>query len=133
MAYLGIHKALTQSIIDLNLGLTIAHENADFDPKGLTSYIKVDTLFNEQDSVTKQGFNEVTGIYQVSCLVKSGGSIAAITNTVDALTAHYKNSTVFTSEEQNVEILTVGRNGGRNDNGWYVVDVSVSFRSDIQR
>ena len=133
MAYLDIHRALTQSIIDLNLGLAIAHENAPFDSSGIDSYIKVNSLFNEQDSITKQGFNEVSGIYQVSCFVKSGISVAAIIGHVDTLTAYYKNNTVFTSNTQNIEVLTVGRNEGRNIDGWYIIDVSVSFKSDILR
>lgn len=36
--YLDIHKALTQSLIDLSLDVPIAHENVDFDPSNNTTY-----------------------------------------------------------------------------------------------
>lgn len=36
--YLDIHKALTQSLIDLSLDVPIAHENIDFDPSNNTTY-----------------------------------------------------------------------------------------------
>lgn len=39
MAYYDIHKALTQSLIDLSLDVPIAHENVDFDPLGFSSLL----------------------------------------------------------------------------------------------
>jgi len=38
MAYYDIHKALTQSLIDLGLTVPIAHENINFNPDANTSY-----------------------------------------------------------------------------------------------
>ena len=133
--YYEIHKALTQSVIDLGLSAPIAHENVDFNPETVSGnqFLDVTLLTNEQDSLTKSELDEVTGIYQISVYTKSGGSVKEALQTVDAITDFYKHNVQLVSGSQTVVIINSGRNGGRNLNGWYIVDISVSFKSDIQR
>ena len=135
MAYYDIHKALTQSIIDLNLGLPIAHENVNFNPDNISGnmFIDLTTLFNDQVSLTKKELDEVTGVFQISVYKKSGLSIKSVLQTVDLITGFYKHNVTLTSGSQNVVIVNTGRNAGRNQDGWYVIDISVSFKSDILR
>ena len=75
-AYQEIHEALTQSVIDLALGIPLAHENSDYDPEdnGDTQFVDITTLFNDQESLDKILTDEVTGIYQLSVYTKSGTS-----------------------------------------------------------
>ena len=135
-AYYEIHKALTQSVIDLGLTAPIAHENVGFNPETDVTgnqFIDLTLLTNEQDSLTKAELDEVTGIYQVSVYTKSGTSVKEAIETVDTIMDFYKHNVQLTSGTQTVVIINSGRNGGRNDNGWYIIDISISFKSDIQR
>lgn len=135
-AYYEIHQALTQSIIDLSLAAPLAHENKDFDPEvDVTGdqFIDLTTLTNEQESLTKSELDEVTGIYQISVYTRSSTSIKESLQTVDTIMDFYKHNVSITSGSQTVVIINSGRNGGRNLNGWYIIDISVSFKSDIQR
>ena len=135
MSYLSIHKALTQSIIDLNLGVPIAHENVDFDTEDVTGdhFIKVDLIPAEQQSLTKSELDELRGIYQISIYTKSGASVSGALAIIDNLKDEYIHNKTYTDVDQNVVIVNFSRNTGRNDNGWYVIDCSINFKSDLQR
>ena len=136
MAYYEIHKALTQSLINLGLSATIAHENVDFNPETDVTghqFLDVTLITNDQDSLTKAELDEVTGIYQVSVYTKSGASVKKALQTVDTIMSHYKHNLSIVNGSQTVVVINSGRNAGRNQNGWFIIDVSISFKSDIQR
>jgi len=135
MAYHEIHKALTQSIIDLALGLPISHENENFNPEvdGGSQFIDLTTLFGEQDVISKDSVDESPGIYQISVYTKSGVSVKQALVTVDSILANYRHGKTFTNGAQTVFILSGSRNVGRNENGWYIIDLSIVFKSDIVR
>jgi hypothetical protein len=135
-AYQEIHQALTTSIIDLSLGIPLAHEGEDFDrePNAIQQYISIHTIYNDQESLDKTLVDEVTGIYQLSLYTKSGsGKLASINSKIDTLAAYYQHNLALIDGSQCVKIINFGRNGGRNEDGWYRVDLSISFKSDIAR
>ncbi len=133
MSYLDIHKALTQSIIDLNTGLPLAHENADFDSSKVSSFIDIATLMGDQDPITKTGLDIVQGIYQLTVYVKSGISTSLMLNAVDSIMGYYVQNLELTSNSQTVLINSTSSTGGRNEGGWYKNDISINFQSDILR
>lgn len=135
MAYHEIHQALTQSIIDLALGLPIAHENKDFNPEedGGSQFIDLTTLFGEQNVISKDSVDESPGIFQISVYTKSGVSVKTALVTVDLILANYQHGNTFTVSPQTIFILSASRNVGRNENGWYIIDLSIVFKSDIIR
>lgn len=134
-AYQEIHQALTQSVVDLALGIPIAHENVDFDPEnvGGNQFIDLTTLFGEQEVISKDSVDESPGVYQISVYTKSGTSVKTALTTVDTILANYRHGDTFTSGSQTVFILNASRNAGRNENGWYIIDLSINFKSDILR
>lgn len=134
-AYYEIHKALTQSIIDLSLGLPVAYENSNFDPEvdGGSQFLDLTTLFSDQETISKDSVDEAPGIFQVSVYTKSGVSVKTALQTVDLILGNYRHGDTFTNGTQTVYILNAGRNVGRNDNGWYIIDLSIIFKSDILR
>lgn len=134
-AYQEIYQALTKSLVDLSLGLPIAYEARNYDPEknGDQQYIRINTLYNDQESLDKSLYDEVTGIFQLSLYSKDSVSIANINSKIDALATYYKHNLKLINNSQCVTIINFGRNGGRNDNGWYLVDLSISFKSDIAR
>lgn len=133
MAYYDIHKALTQSVIDLSLGVPIAHENSDYDPVNDDCFIDLTTIPNDQVSLSKDTLDEVSSVYQISVYCKSGASVKQLLSIVDVITNFYKHNVRITSGAQEVIVINSGRNTGRNSDGWYIVDVSVTFKSDILR
>lgn len=137
MAYLDIHKAMTQSVIDMGLLIPIAHENTNFDPEtqGGDSYISVNVLYDEQNTVTKTGLDDVNGFLQITSYVKSGSSVGAMYDLADKITERYYHAAQFDSSSsgQVVNIQNIAVNKRGNQNGWYVTDYSVYFWSDIGR
>lgn len=136
MSYLSIHKALTQSLIDLSLGVPISYENSDFNPNDDVpgdNYLRVFLIPAGQDSLTKHELDEVRGIYQVSVYTKSNTSVGGALAIIDSLKGEYLHNNTYTNGDQNVVIVNFDSNVGRNDNGWYVVDCSINFKSDLQR
>jgi len=134
-AYQEIYSALTKSIVDLALGIPLAYENKDYDPDANNDqqFIGLTTLYNDQESLDKMLFDEVTGIYQISLYTRSGGGVNTSMSKIDAIKNYYKHGLKIINGSQCVSIINFGRNGGRNINGWYVIDISISFKSDIAR
>lgn len=135
-AYQEIHQALTSSIINLSLGVPLAHEGEVFDPEigDVQQYLAIHSLYNDQDSLDKTLYDEVTGVYQLSLFTRSGsGKLKSVNSKVDALASYYQHNLALINGSQCVKVINFGRNGGRNENGWYRVDLSVSFKSDIAR
>ena len=135
MAYKNIHAALTQSLIDLALGVPVAYENAPFDPDkdGGDLFVAVNTIPAEQESLSKVTLDEVRGVYQISVFSKSNVGAGASLAIVDAITDNYKHNDALTHSGQIVTIINCAVNTPRNDSGWYVTDVSINFKSDIPR
>lgn len=135
MSYYDVHKALTQSIIDLSLGVPIAHENTNFDPDDVTGNVFVDlTLIpNEKVSLSKDTVDELTGIYQVSVYVRSNKHVKLAYDVIEALSGFYKHNVKLTSGSVTLSIDNFGMGSGRNLDGWYVIDNSITFRTLINR
>ena len=137
MAYLDIHSALTQSVIDLGLGLPIAHENTEFDPEknGGDAFISISILYAEQNTVTKTGLDDVAGFLQISYYedVKSADGLLGTYTVVDAINDFYKHDRKFTSNNQVVNIQNIEVTKRGNVNGWFSTDVTINFWSDLTR
>ena len=134
-AYQEIQDALTKSLLGLSLGLDITQENVDFDPLKITGdqYLDPSFLTNEKTSLDKTLFDEGTGVYQIKVYTKSGIGTKESTELTDTLINYYKHNLNLIEGDQCVVIINSGKNQGRNENGWWVIDVSVSFKSDIAR
>lgn len=133
MSYLAIHKALTQSIIDLALGLPIAHQNKSFSAKNRTSFIDVSILPASVEVISKDSLDEERGVYQISLYTKSNTNIATIYGIADTIAAYYIHGLELTSGTQKVFIDRTERNGGRNGEGWFIIDLSVYYIADLLR
>ena len=137
--YKDIQSALTGSLVTLNgstLGnLPIAYYTRDFDPSSVTGglFIAETYLYDQQDALTKQTLDEVRGIYQLTVYLKAGKAVNDINTVIDALITNYKHNDSIIANGQNIVIINAGRNGGRAVEGWFAVDVSINFKSDIPR
>jgi len=135
MAYLDIHKAMTQSVIDLSLGLPIAYENSDFNAEkdGGDHFLSINVLYDEQNAVTKTGLDDVTAFMQISSFTKSGTSVKAMYSLMDTLNAAYPHARKITYGDQVINIQNISVNKRNNINGWYVTDFTIFFWTDLTR
>ena len=135
MAYLNIHKALTQSVLDLSLGLPIAHEDTNFNPEksGGDQYISLNILYDEQQAVTKTGLDDVNGFLQITNFVKSSSGVKLTYDLMDILNTNYPHAKKFTAGNQVVNIKNIAVNKRGNVNGWYTTDFTIYFISDFTR
>lgn len=134
-AYQDIHSALNQSLIDLDLGVDIAFEGQNFDPKNIagTIFISENFSYNQQESLSKNTLDEITGIYQLSVCQRTGLGVAPVLTIVDQIIDNYEHNAKFTSGDQTVVIINSGRGSARMIDSWYIVDISVLFKSDKLR
>lgn len=133
MAYLAIHKALMQSVIDLALGIPIAYENKNFNPESVLEYIQLTNSFDDQQTVNKTNLDDVDGFMQLSYYAKASTYVEATYVLIDTLNAAYPHARKITSGTQTVNIQNIAVNKRGNVNGWYVTDFTIYFWSDISR
>ena len=126
--YFHLGKALTESLIAANISAPIAHENAEFDPKSVDAYIEANLLPTGRESMTKDGYGELVGVYQIDVNVRQNTSVAAARNIVTAITNFYYDQRTFESGGTQVIILNAEMEPAQKGNGWYTVPVSVQFR-----
>ena len=94
-----IHQALTQSIVNLGitLGVTIAHEQADFDRDKFDGdeYIDLFNLPSDREPLTKDGYLEDLGIYQIGYFRRAGKDIGPTLQDIDTILEFYKENQRF--------------------------------------
>ena len=207
-AYQDIHKALTQSLIDLSLDVPIAHENIDFDPSNNTTYtsdaagyiigatsitlisgsgtIFTDDIVTFKDDqnrykivtgiaapgtitieapglviaipatatrmvvnrtqfvdvtkipvstevISKDTLDEELGIYQLSVYTKSGTSVKKANLLSDIIFDFYKHGVEIFSGTQKIFIDSTSRIIRGNEDGWYIIDLSINYTADLNR
>lgn len=133
MSYYLIHKALTQSYIDLALGVSTAYENSNFNPEGLDQFIDISFLPASTDVISKDTLDEEIGIYQISIYTRSGISLKTSYELADTIASYYSHGLKLTSGAQKVFIDRTSRSSGRNSDGWFIVDLSINYIADLTR
>lgn len=134
MSKLGIHRALTQSVIDLALGVTFAHENKDFDLEKFTgdAFIDLTNLPAGRESLTKSDLHEDLGVYQISYYQRSGTSVGSALADIDTITDFYKQNRTISNSGTTIVIISSTLTSLGNTLGWWRNDISVNYKADIQ-
>ena len=129
------HQALVESFINLGLPIDISHENVDFNPLNTDPFVAIYVIPASIDSLGKRGdgSDEIAGVFQASFFAPSGESVGELLQLVDTCLQFYKHGSTVIKDTQSVYIENSERNGGRNAEGWYIIDVSVYFKADIGR
>ena len=130
-----VSQAFTESFMALEVGVAIAHENVNFNPANDEPFCTLNLLPDIGESLMKNadGQDQVNGIFQVSFYVPSGTSTGQILGLVDQVLAFYNHNRVLEQSGQFVQINNGGRNGGRNADGWYIIDISITWFAYINR
>ena len=128
-----ISKILTQSYMDLDLDIPTAHENFNFDPTSLDQFIDLSLLPGDTEVISKDTLDEELGIYQISIYTRSGTSTKTAQTLSGTIRAYYKHGLELTSGTQRVFIDRTSRNIRGNENGWYIIDLSINYIAYLLR
>jgi len=142
-AFYDIQRTFAKVLDDAALGILTIQENQDFDPtkdgnpqwSELTLIPISNVSGNKARLAVDGGFDENEGIAQVSLFDKEtgGGSKALLelADTIGGLFVHGDTHTLFNSVK--VFIQQTDRNVGRIEDGYYQIDMSISWTSYVDR
>ena len=135
MSMQRVNQALVKSLDDLGLGIPIAWENFPIDPPNDGSFADVTLIPATPESLGKlvTDADEMRGIFQVSIYTPANESTGGALAIVDTIIQYYRHNRTVEYNGQKVNVMNTGRGVGRNVNGWYVIDISINFRSDLER
>ena len=130
-----VNQAFIESFNSIGLGIGIAYENVNFKPANDEPFCTLNLLPDIGTSLMKDvdGQDQVDGIFQVSIYVPSGTSDGEILELADFVLSYYNHNRVLTRNGQEVQIQNSGRGGGRNVDGWYIIDISITWFAYIDR
>ena len=142
-AFYDIQRTFARAISDAALGIRTVQENEDFDPvidaalqwSELTILPTTNITGNKAPTASEGGFDENEGIAQVSLFDKeTGGGAKTLLELADAiggLFVHGMTYTFYNGVE--VFIQQTDRNVGRIEDGYYQIDMSITWTSYVDR
>ncbi|WP_299726845.1 phage tail terminator-like protein [uncultured Endozoicomonas sp.] len=129
-----VYSALSSHLTGLDLGLPIAWENVT-PPDKVGAWLAV--MFIPAETVGSTlgdgGLDESTGFYQVDAYAPTGEGWAELHSYADQVQRHFKNGLLLSHNGQAVQITSSSRTGGRVENGWYRLTLTINWRSYSQR
>lgn len=134
MSYRDIRRALVQSLVTLNpVGATVVYDNKFKDTSGLASFLSAYLIPADTEVISKDSLDEESGIFQISVYTRSDVSTSTSDILADLIQGYYKHGVSLVSNAQKVFIDRTSRGGGRNSNGWFIVDLSIYYTADLSR
>jgi len=135
MSMYEVHQIFVQSYDDLALGIPNAYENKDIEPPTEGIYSVINLLPDITDSLGKSGTDcdLATGIFQVSIYAPAGSNVGESLQLVDTILNFYQHGKMLTQGTQEVEIISSNRNGGRNTDGHFIIDITINYTATLER
>lgn len=134
-SFLDISGALDTrlNLLSTANSVPVAWENKLFTPANGAVYMRQTLLPNSAEGLTvsNSSDDEHLGIYQVDVMSPIEGGKAVAINLADDIADQFKRGTILTYNGVNVVVRNVSRNGGRRDGSWFIIAVSVSYRSIV--
>jgi len=129
----SIRRALETRLNAMSPALATAFENVTYTPSEGTPYQRANMLPAEPDNSTQgPGMRTERGIFQVSLYYPPGGGSADAQARADALIAWFKRGTSMTHAGVTTIVpRTPKKSPGFNQDGRYVVPVSIPYQADI--
>lgn len=137
--FYDITRTLTQALEDLSLGIPLAMENEEFEPPDAGVWGAVFMLPVPVETMGKGSTDpdENMGIMQISLFdSNSGGLSGALLQLADLISTefvHGKEFTFVAFGEKVVYIQNTSHGPGRNEGGFFQIDVSVNWTSYVGR
>lgn len=123
-----IYSALNQHLLNV-VNVPIVWENAQ-PPATLSSpWLSVNFIPSSCTSCTlgDGGLNEFHGVYQIGIHTDTDTGWMAAHKLADKIQQHFSPCTVYQYDDQQVKIDGVNRSGGRIENGWFRVTLSLNW------
>lgn len=129
MSLTNIKAALVNAYVTGAFGLPTAYENRVFDTTPGVPWAAVHVLPAQPDVFTlgSSGRDEHTGILQIDLFYPLNTGDGAILAKADAIRTYFKAGTDFDYNGQTVTIRNSGRSGGRRDEGWYSIIMTIEW------
>ena len=126
-----IDQAFIDAFIDGDFGLSIAHENTDFQPTAGTEYVELINIPNNVTALTLNGDSETDGIFRVIMRYPSNtGSVNAKLKADEILSVFSIGADVCYSGQCAI-IRTTSRAVGTSEDGWYKIILTISYYAEI--
>lgn len=130
MKYRDINAIMTKHLIDGNFGLPIAHKNTTFKREDHQAFLEPFSLSAPKELITRNGYGEIRGAYQIDIVVRKGTSTAQVDNMVDRIIEHFAFNLKLTRNDTHVTIMNSYHiedyNGSSNDD-WYQNSVNIDY------
>lgn len=99
---------------------------------GVTPWAMITHIPNQPDSLSFDS-NEHTGIMQISVMYPLNYGTGAQNVKIDAVGSYFRAGRRFSYNGQTVQVVSLGVSGGLEDNGWWMVPVTVQYRAFADR
>lgn len=128
-----IDKLWIKEFVDADFDLPIAHENFKYKPTGKTAYAELLLLPNDIVGATLADTNETSGVFRVILRYPVNKSSGPAKVKAESIMAAFPVNSRKTYDGQVVTILSVGRQEGVSEDGWYKIVVSIAYMALIER
>jgi hypothetical protein len=130
---ISVDKALTNSFINADFGIAIAHENKSYAPVNGTPYAQITVFDSGKVGASLSGWDQQVGIFQVVLRYpENKGAIQAKTK-AEAILSHFKLYSEHSYEDQDVVITSIAKSHGHNEDGWFKIVLRMNFKSFTPR
>jgi hypothetical protein len=141
-AFYNITRTLAQVLQDIELGIPIVMENQEFEPPDAGQWAAMFMLPIPNTSMGKghivwKDADENSGIMQISLFDSDSGNLAAALYILaDKIGSSFIHGVEYSFPQFGDEVVyidNVSRDAGRNQGGFFQMDISVNWISYIQR
>lgn len=131
MSEKACHLALSARLD--TLAVPVARENTPYTPTPGTAWVRERCTFNGRAAATlgPSGYDRLTGVYFVDVFAPRGVGWGAGRTTADLVHAAFARGTVLTSGSVRVVVERCYSTAPREEPDWWMVPVTVIFRSDV--
>ena len=135
MRFADIQSALFASWVAGNYGLTTYYPNRDYNPATGDDHARLFVLWAGSDAATlgDDGINEVTGIFQIDLMFRTGRGDGEALEKIDEICADYTSGTRLTYDGQQVVIWGATPTTLSTENGWLRSVLTINFSAYVRR
>jgi hypothetical protein len=128
-----IDQAFVQAFINGSFGLTIAHENDNYEPTPGTPYAEIYLIPNDITPVTLADSDETDGVFRINLRYPSDTYSITAKTMADSIFSVFKIGTRLSYDGQKATITGQSRGRGINEGGWYALPLSIAYRAFLPR
>jgi len=135
MRFADIQSALFASWVAGSYGLATYYPNRDYNPAAGDDHARLFVLWAGSDAATlgDDGTNEVTGIFQIDIMYRTGRGDGEALEKIDEICADYTSGSRLTYDGQQVVIWGATPTTLSTENGWLRSVLTINFSAYVRR